>query len=251
MTQVRQETQSMTPISQACETQELSTRTQNGVTSKTIVSASKVKQICKENANNDLLMEKLKSRIAQIYLNSTFGWIEKGEECIFGDHLTIIDLKNLFGYEFAISLLMPLIKNIVMSSNLQKTMDDVQIRSICYNIITDEMYRTLKITEFILFTNWFISQHDEETKFYGTVSPLVISRSLGKFIGYRNNIISKREEAEKMKKVEESRTGGISYEEWLKRSGKKTEETNIGKLMNKFKVKPNNNPLLNVGGNNK
>ena len=192
-------------------------------------------------------MEKLKSGIVQSYLNSTFGWIEKGEDCIFGDHLTIIDLKVLFGFEFAISILTPLIRNIIDSSNMPKTMDDIQIRSLCYNIITDEMYRTLKITEFILFTNWFISQHDEETKFYGTVSPLVISRSLGKFIGYRNNIISKREEAEKMKKVEESRTGGISYEEWLKRSGKKAEETNIGKLMNKFKIKPKDNPLFGLG----
>lgn len=192
-------------------------------------------------------MEKLKSGIVQSYLNSTFGWIEKGEDCIFGDHLTIVDLKVLFGFEFAISILTPLIRNIIDSSNMPKTMDDIQIRSLCYNIITDEMYRTLKITEFILFTNWFISQHDEETKFYGTVSPLVISRSLGKFIGYRNNIISKREEAEKMKKVEESRTGGISYEEWLKRSGKKAEETNIGKLMNKFKIKPKDNPLFGLG----
>lgn len=196
-------------------------------------------------------MEKLKSGIVQSYLNSTFGWIEKGEDCIFGDHLTIVDLKVLFGFEFAISILTPLIRNIIDSSNMPKTMDDIQIRSLCYNIITDEMYRTLKITEFILFTNWFISQHDEETKFYGTVSPLVISRSLGKFIGYRNNLISKREDEKRMQKVQESRTGGISYEEWLKRSGKKAEETNIGKLMNKFKVKPNNNPLLNVGGNNK
>lgn len=194
-------------------------------------------------------MEKLKSGIVQSYLNSTFGWIEKGEDCIFGDHLTIVDLKVLFGFEFAISILTPLIRNIIDSSNMPKTMDDIQIRSLCYNIITDEMYRTLKITEFILFTNWFISQHDEETKFYGTVSPLVISRSLGKFIGYRNNIISKREEAEKMKKVEESRTGGISYEEWLKRSGKKAEETNIGKLMNKFKIKLKNNPLFGLGNN--
>lgn len=194
-------------------------------------------------------MEKLKSGIVQSYLNSTFGWIEKGEDCIFGDHLTIVDLKVLFGFEFAISILTPLIRNIIDSSNMPKTMDDIQIRSLCYNIITDEMYRTLKITEFILFTNWFISQHDEETKFYGTVSPLVISRSLGKFIGYRNNIISKREEAEKMKKVEESRTGGISYEEWLKRSGKKAEETNIGKLMNKFKIKPKDNPLFGLGNN--
>ena len=43
----------------------------------------------------------------------------------------------------------------------------------------------------------------------------------------------------------------MSFAEWCKSKGVKQEETNIGKLMNKFKVKPNNNPLLNVGGNNK
>ena len=251
MTQVRQETQSMTSNLQKCARQELSTKTQNGAISKPIVCATKVKQLCRENGNNDLLMEKLKSGIVQSYLNSTFGWIEKGEDCIFGDHLTIVDLKVLFGFEFAISILTPLIRNIIDSSNMPKTMDDIQIRSLCYNIITDEMYRTLKITEFILFTNWFISQHDEETKFYGTISPFVITRSLGKFIGYRNNIISKREDEKRMQKVQESRQGGISYEEWLKQSGKKSEETNIGKLLTKFKIDKKDNPLTNIMGNKK
>ena len=39
----------------------------------------------------------------------------------------------------------------------------------------------------------------------------------------------------------------MSFAEWCKSKGVKQEETNIGKLMNKFKIKPKDNPLFGLG----
>ena len=227
-----------------------STRIQSVQQNFSMPSAQKLRLIFRDNLRNASVMENLSRVVEKSYHISTYTKIiELGEDCIFGDHLTVLDIKNMFGYDYLLSIVMPIITKIMQDSNMSNSMDDVQVRSLCYTLMTDEVFRTLKITELFLFSNWFIAQHDVETKFYGTISPLVITRSLGKFIGRRNEKIAQREAEKAMEQATENRKGGMSFKQWLELRGKKASETNIGTFMSQAKVANGKNPFINGGKN--
>ena len=248
MIQEHQETQNSTANLQQQGLWGESTRTLSMQQNFNMPSAQKLKQTFRENSTNSNVMKNLAEAVKRSYHISTYTKIiELGDDCIFGDHLTIIDIKNMFGYDFLLAIIMPIISKIMSNANMSNAMDDIQVRSLCYTFMTDEVFRTLKITELFMFTNWFTAQHDEETKFYGTVSPLVITRSLGKFVGLRNQKIAQRESEQAMEQATENRKGGMSFKQWLELRGKKASDTNIGRFMSQNKVANPDNPLINGG----
>lgn len=132
-------------------------------------------------------------------------------------------------------------------------MTEFQIHNLCVDIIIDKTFRTLKLTEFLLFTHKFCTGKFPNERIFKQVCGDNITNALNTFYSERNAFIARIEDEKRIKEaeIERKKGGTMSFAEWCKSKGVKQEETNIGRLMNKFKVKQNDNPLLNVGGNNK
>ena len=152
MIQEHQETQKSTANLQQKGLWEESKRTLSMQQNFNMPSAQKLRQTFRENSTNSNVMKNLAEAVKKSYHISTYTKIiELGDDCIFGDHLTIIDIKNMFGYDFLLSIVMPIITRIMFNANMSNTMDAIQVRSLCYTLMTDEVFRTLKITELFMF----------------------------------------------------------------------------------------------------
>ena len=184
---------------------------------------------------------------------NTAAIIENEQDCIMGNHPTLLQIFKQFGVNACEAFLQPIITKIIYSSSRDDIMTELQIHNLCVDIIIDKTFRTLKLSEFILFTHKFCTGKFPNERIFKQVCGDNITNALNTFYSERNAFISRIEDEKRIKEAEKERKRGgtMSFAEWCKSKGVKQEETNIGKLMNKFKVKPNNNPLLNVGSDNK
>ena len=179
--------------------------------------------------------------------------IENEVECVMGNAPTLLQIFKEYGTNACEAFLQPLITKMIYSSSRDNSMTEFQIHNLCVDIIIDKTFRTLKLSEFILFTHKFCTGKFPNERIFKQVCGDNITNALNTFYSERNAFIARIEDEKRIKEaeIERKKGGTMSFAEWCKSKGVKQEETNIGKLMNKFKVKPNNNPLLNVGGNNK
>ena len=179
--------------------------------------------------------------------------IENEVECVMGNAPTLLQIFKEYGTNACEAFLQPLITKMIYSSSRDNSMTEFQIHNLCVDIIIDKTFRTLKLTEFLLFTHKFCTGKFPNERIFKQVCGDNITNALNTFYSERNAFIARIEDEKRIKEaeIERKKGGTMSFAEWCKSKGVKQEETNIGKLMNKFKVKQNDNPLFNMGGNNK
>ena len=177
--------------------------------------------------------------------------IENEVECVMGNAPTLLQIFKEYGVNACEAFLQPLITKMIYSSSRDNSMTEFQIHNLCVDIIIDKTFRTLKLSEFILFTHKFCTGKFPNERIFKQVCGDNITNALNTFYSERNAFIERIEDEKRIKEaeIERKKGGTMSFAEWCKSKGVKQEETNIGKLMNKFKIKPKDNPLFGLGNN--
>lgn len=175
--------------------------------------------------------------------------IENEVECVMGNAPTLLQIFKEYGVNACEAFLQPLITKMIYSSSRDNSMTEFQIHNLCVDIIIDKTFRTLKLTEFLLFTHKFCTGKFPNERIFKQVCGDNITNALNTFYSERNAFIARIEDEKRIKEaeIERKKGGTMSFAEWCKSKGVKQEETNIGKLMNKFKIKPKDNPLFGLG----
>lgn len=175
--------------------------------------------------------------------------IENEVECVMGNAPTLLQIFKEYGVNACEAFLQPLIAKMIYSSSRDNSMTEFQVHNLCVDIIIDKTFRTLKLTEFLLFTHKFCTGKFPNERIFKQVCGDNITNALNTFYSERNAFIARIEDEKRIKEaeIERKKGGTMSFAEWCKSKGVKQEETNIGKLMNKFKVKPKDNPLFGLG----
>lgn len=179
--------------------------------------------------------------------------IENEVECVMGNAPTLLQIFKEYGVNACEAFLQPLITKMIYSSSRDNSMTEFQIHNLCVDIIIDKTFRTLKLTEFLLFTHKFCTGKFPNERIFKQVCGDNITNALNTFYSERNAFIARIEDEKRIKEaeIERKKGGTMSFAEWCKSKGVKQEDTNIGKLMTKFKIKPKDNPLFGLGNNNK
>lgn len=177
--------------------------------------------------------------------------IENEVECVMGNAPTLLQIFKEYGVNACEAFLQPLITKMIYSSSRDKSMTGFQIHNLCVDIIIDKTFRTLKLSEFILFTHKFCTGKFPNERIFKQVCGDNITNALNTFYSERNAFIARIEDEKRIKEaeIERKKGGTMSFAEWCKSKGVKQEDTNIGKLMTKFKIKPKDNPLFGLGNN--
>ena len=180
---------------------------------------------------------------------NTASIIENEQDCIMGNHPTLLQIFKQFGVNTCEAFLQPLITKMIYSSSRDESMTEFQVHNLCVDIIIDKTFRTLKLTEFLLFTHKFCTGKFPNERIFKQVCGDNITNALNTFYSERNAFIARIEDEKRIKEaeIERKKGGTMSFAEWCKSKGVKQEDTNIGKLMNKFKIKPKDNPLFGLG----
>ena len=175
--------------------------------------------------------------------------IENEVECVMGNAPTLLQIFKEYGTNACEAFLQPLITKMIYSSSRDNSMTEFQIHNLCVDIIIDKTFRTLKLTEFLLFTHKFCTGKFPNERIFKQVCGDNITNALNTFYSERNAFIARIEDEKRIKEaeIERKKGGTMSFAEWCKSKGVKQEETNIGKLMTKFKIKPKDNPLFGLG----
>ena len=177
--------------------------------------------------------------------------IENEVECVMGNAPTLLQIFKEYGVNACEAFLQPLITKMIYSSSRDNSMTEFQIHNLCVDIIIDKTFRTLKLSEFILFTHKFCTGKFPNERIFKQVCGDNITNALNTFYSERNAFIARIEDEKRIKEaeIERKKGGTMSFAEWCESKGVKQEDTNIGKLMNKFKIKPKDNPLFGLGNN--
>ena len=175
--------------------------------------------------------------------------IENEVECVMGNAPTLLQIFKEYGVNACEAFLQPLIAKMIYSSSRDNSMTEFQVHNLCVDIIIDKTFRTLKLTEFLLFTHKFCTGKFPNERIFKQVCGDNITNALNTFYSERNAFIARIEDEKRIKEaeIERKKGGTMSFAEWCESKGVKQEDTNIGKLMNKFKVKPKDNPLFGLG----
>ena len=175
--------------------------------------------------------------------------IENEVECVMGNAPTLLQIFKEYGTNACEAFLQPLITKMIYSSSRDNSMTEFQIHNLCVDIIIDKTFRTLKLTEFLLFTHKFCTGKFPNERIFKQVCGDNITNALNTFYSERNAFIARIEDEKRIKEaeIERKKGGTMSFAEWCESKGVKQEDTNIGKLMNKFKIKPKDNPLFGLG----
>ena len=123
------------------------------------------------------------------------------EDCVMGDAPTIRAIQKKFGDDCMVKWMGDMLDFFMKASNIREA-SSVQLGMTIQIILSK--YGSLKITEMMLFGFKFLSGDYE--KFYGSFDTQAITRSLARFMEYRNNIIQKCEI--RMKQPREPRDTG-------------------------------------------
>ena len=175
--------------------------------------------------------------------------IENEVECVMGNAPTLLQIFKEYGVNACEAFLQPLIAKMIYSSSRDESMTEFQVHNLCVDIIIDKTFRTLKLSEFILFTHKFCTGKFPNERIFKQVCGDNITNALNTFYSERNAFIARIEDEKRIKEaeIERKKGGTMSFAEWCESKGVKQEDTNIGKLMTKFKVKTKDNPLFGLG----
>ena len=201
----------------------------------------------KKNIETDKLT--ITKFLSKYSIANTASIIENEQDCIMGNHPTLLQIFKQFGVNTCEAFLQPIITKIIYSSSRDDIMTELQIHNLCVDIIIDKTFRTLKLSEFILFTHKFCTGKFPNERIFKQVCGDNITNALNTFYSERNAFIARIEDEKRIKEAEKERKRGgtMSFAEWCESKGVKQEDTNIGKLMTKFKIKPKDNPLFGLG----
>ncbi len=134
------------------------------------------------------------------------------EDCIFGNHPTIAKLQDKFGNGYPTAWMMIHLHDLSEFCGCKEKLSGRALQQ-CASVMASEFY-WLKISELILFFHRF--KAGRYGRFYGSVDPLVITTSLREFVKERNARIAEKETAEALERIERTRKGAITYEDYLK-----------------------------------
>ena len=199
-----------------------------------------------KSTNNKMVLTEILSKYS---IANIANIIENEVECVMGNAPTLLQIFKEYGVNACEAFLQPLITKMIYSSSRDNSMTEFQIHNLCVDIIIDKTFRTLKLTEFLLFTHKFCTGKFPNERIFKQVCGDNITNALNTFYSERNAFIARIEDEKRIKEaeIERKKGGTMSFAEWCKSKGVKQEETNIGKLMNKFKIKPKDNPLFGLG----
>ena len=130
--------------------------------------------------------------------------------CIMGDYPTLAELNVAYGRRTAKTWLIIQLHDLSEYCGVKEKLTGKPLEECAYVIATDFFY--LKVSELMLFFHRFKS--GKYGKFYGSVDPLVICRSLRDFIGERNNALDHYENEERRQKLEDERKHAVSWQEY-------------------------------------
>ena len=199
-----------------------------------------------KSTNNKMVLTEILSKYS---IANIANIIENEVECVMGNAPTLLQIFKEYGVNACEAFLQPLIAKMIYSSSRDESMTEFQVHNLCVDIIIDKTFRTLKLTEFLLFTHKFCTGKFPNERIFKQVCGDNITNALNTFYSERNAFIARIEDEKRIKEaeIERKKGGTMSFAEWCKSKGVKQEETNIGKLMTKFKVKPKDNPLFGLG----
>ena len=132
--------------------------------------------------------------------------------CFFGECPTLIDLKLSYNSKIPLVWLVGQITDLVSFSNCKNIINDMQVKELA-RMINNE-YGYYKLSELMLFFYQF--KNGQYGDFYGSISPISITKSLLKFKEER--AMEHEEYQNRMNEIrrQKDKEGCISYEEWKK-----------------------------------
>lgn len=134
-------------------------------------------------------------------------------KCYFGNYPTLIDLKKKYSIKLPLIWLVGQITDLVSFSNCKNIINDAQVKELA-KMINNE-YGYFKLTELMLFFYLFKTGHYGD--FYGTVSPIVITKSLKSFKNERAIEYEEFYKQQNERKRIMDKEGCITHEEWEKK----------------------------------
>ena len=139
--------------------------------------------------------------------------IKYPERCISGNAPTLIALKKMYGEELPIDWLKLEINDFLNYVGVKEDNKLVpeKINELSELILARFYY--LKLSELLLF--FCKLKYGDYGEVYGYVDPMRILKALKSFVEYRNTIISRLEQEEYFKRLEEESKNAVSYSEYL------------------------------------
>ena len=121
--------------------------------------------------------------------------------CFFGESPVLSEINMAYGEKTSMMWLIPQLFDLSEYCGCKEKLDETKLRQLAYVISTEFYY--LKVTELMLFFHRFKSGRYD--RFYGSVDPLLITRSLRTFLTERNCEIDRHDNEERMRKLDEWR----------------------------------------------
>ena len=131
------------------------------------------------------------------------------EECHFGDHPTLSQLRAGYGTNTPVMWLLPQLYSLSEYCGCKDKLQGKPLEQ-CAGIIASD-FHWLKVSELILFFHRFKSGC--YGRFYGSVDPLVITTALRDFCDERWQAYTKHEQQEREAKEIESAANAVTWEE--------------------------------------
>lgn len=138
---------------------------------------------------------------------------EDPNDCHFGQHPTLNDLREVYGPTAAPGWVIPELFDLSQYCGVREKMPKEALKE-CARLIALN-YGYLKVSELMLFFSRF--KAGAYGRFYGVVDPMVIMEALRTFIRERGTAYGKHEAEEAKRRRDESAARAITYEEYLRR----------------------------------
>lgn len=129
----------------------------------------------------------------------------------------LMDVNHAYGDGTAEEWLTYQLGNLAMMSGAKRPMTADQIAELAVTVVADSEFRLLNMAEVMLFCQWMKAGRYE--KFYGSVDPMAITKSLRQFCRQRKDRLAEyyRQDEEARARAEAAQTEAITYEEYLRR----------------------------------
>lgn len=137
------------------------------------------------------------------------------DDCLFGPYWTLAQLKTEYGKNVPMAWLVPQLLNLSEFCGCKGKLSDEQLEECAFTIAAEFYY--LKVSELMYFFHKFKS--GAYGQFYGNVDPMIITKSLRKFLDKRNDLIWAKQSEEAARKREEDAKNCITWEEYCRQTG--------------------------------
>lgn len=99
------------------------------------------------------------------------------EDCVVGNYPRLVDIENQYGRNAAAKWIVPQLDSISKFTGVKVKFEPEQMAELAKAIAIE--HPQMKVSEFMLFVFWFKAGHYD--KFYGSIDPFVITKSLADF----------------------------------------------------------------------